>query len=239
LDGLSKIKLCQDSFILHIFLLVLHNTKLFMHSIQEKLLKLISERNIGNLTLREIGKLVNEKLPQKVKHHLTQLEQKGFIIVDSKNGKITRTTGKSQANDLFISVPILGSANCGPTTIYADENIEGHLKVSKRLISKQKKLFAIKAQGNSLNKADVNGKNIEAGDFVIIDSTQTAAKDGDYILSVIDGMANIKKFRHDTKNERIVLLSESTGNYNPIFIHEEDDFRVNGKVIDVIKKFEE
>jgi SOS-response transcriptional repressor LexA len=210
-----------------------------MHSIQEKLLKLISERNVGNLTLREIGKLVNEKLPQKVKHHLTQLEQKGFIIVDSKNGKITRTTGKSQANDLFISVPILGSANCGPATIYADENIEGHLKVSKRLILKQRGVFAIKAQGNSLNKADINGKNIEPGDFVIIDSNQTAAKDGDYILSVIDGMANIKKFRLDQKNERIVLLSESTQSYNPIFIHKNDDFKINGKAIDVIKKFEE
>jgi len=210
-----------------------------MHSIQEKLLKLISEQNIGNLTLREIGKLVHEDLPQKIKHHLSQLEQKGFITIDSKNQKITRTSTKSQPKDLFFSIPILGSANCGPATIYADENVEGYLKVSKRLISKQKGVFAIRAQGNSLNRASVNGKNIEPGDFVMIDSNQIDARDGDYVLSIIDGLATIKKFRLDSKNERIVLLAESSQNFNPIFIHKDDDFRINGKAIDVIKKFEE
>jgi SOS-response transcriptional repressor LexA len=210
-----------------------------MHAIQEKLLKLISERNIGNLTLRQIGELVHEKLPQKIKHHLNQLEQKGFIVIDTKSEKISRTSNTPKTNDLLVSIPILGTANCGPATVYADENIEGYLKVSKRLISKQKGIFAIKAQGNSLNRASIKGKSVESGDFVIIDSNQTSPKDGDYVLSIIDNMANIKKFRLDASNERIVLLSESTQNLNPIFIHIEDDFRINGKVIDVIKKFAE
>ena len=52
-------------------------------------------------------------------------------------------------------------------------------------------------------------------------------------------MASIKKYKLDSKNERIALLSESTQNMNPIFIHQDDDFRINGKVIDVIKKYEE
>jgi len=210
-----------------------------MHPLQEKLLKLISEKNIGNLTLRQIGEVIKEKFPQKVKHHLSQLEQKGFIIIDTKNQKISLINNKVHPKDLFISIPIIGSANCGPATIYADENIEGFLKISRRLITKQKSVFAIKAHGNSLNKANINGKNIESGDFVIIDSNQVAPKDGDYILSVIDNMANIKKYRLDQKNGRIVLLSESTQISNPIFIHKEDDFRINGKVVDVIKKFEE
>lgn len=210
-----------------------------MHPIQEKLLKLINDKNIGNLTLRQIGEIINEKLPQKVKHHLNQLEQKGFIMIDSKNEKITRIVNGAQGKNLFISIPIVGSANCGPATIYADENIEGYLKISKRLVTKQKGVFAIKAHGNSLNKANVNGKNIEPGDFVIIDSNQVVPRDGDYILSVIDEMANIKKYRLDHKNARIVLLSESTQVSNPIFIHQDDDFRINGKVIDVVKKFEE
>jgi SOS-response transcriptional repressor LexA len=140
---------------------------------------------------------------------------------------------------LFISIPILGSANCGPATIYADENIEGFLKISKKFLPKHKGIFAIKAQGNSLNRSSINGKNIEHGDYVIIDSGQTSAKDGDYVLSIIDNMANIKKFRIDHKNGRIALVSESTQSINPIFIHTEDEFRINGKVLDVIKKFEE
>jgi repressor LexA len=210
-----------------------------MHSIQEKLLNLISRENIGNLTLRQIGGLIGENLPQKIKHHLTQLEQKGFITIDSKNQKITRTTTRSDSKNFLISIPILGSANCGPATIYAHGNIEGYLKVSKKLIPKQKDVFAIKAQGNSLNKANIKGKSVESGDFVIIDCSQVSPKDGDYVLCIIDGMANIKKFRIDRTNERLVLLSESSQTFHPIFIHNDDEFRINGKVIEVIKKFEE
>jgi repressor LexA len=210
-----------------------------MHLIQEKLLKLVAEENIGKLTLREIGELIHEKFPQKIKHHLCQLEQKGFITLDTKNGKIFRNSSKAHASDLLVSIPIVGSANCGPATIYADENVEGYLKVSKRIIAKQKGVVAIKAHGNSLNKANVKGKNIEPGDFVIIDCNQTSPRDGDYILSVIDNMANIKKIRFDVKNRRVVLLSESTQSFTPIFLHKDDDFVINGKVIDVIKRFEE
>lgn len=210
-----------------------------MHPIQEKLLKLITEQEIGDKTLRAIGQLVGEEMPQKIKHHLSQLEAKGFISVDNKNNKVARKNNRSHAGDFLVSIPIVGTANCGPATLYADENLEGYLKVSKRLISKVTGIVAIRAQGNSLNKANIRGKNVEPGDYVLIDSTNISPKDGDYVLSVIDGMANIKKFRLDRPNNRIVLLSESSQQLHPIFIHPDDDFRINGKVIDVIKKFEE
>ena len=210
-----------------------------MHAIQEKLLKVIDDKNIGDLTLRQIGDLVDEKLPQKVKHHLSQLERKGFILIDRKNKKISRVSNKAKAGDIFISIPIVGTANCGPATIYADQNIEGYLKISKRLAPNKKSVFALRAEGNSLNKADINGKNIESGDFVIVDSENTSPHDNDYVVSVIDGMANIKKYRLDKNNSRVALLSESTQDYSPIFIHENDDFRISGKVVGVVKNLKQ
>lgn len=207
-----------------------------MHTLQEKLLRVIDEKNIGGLTLRQIGEMVEEKLPQKIKHHLSQLERKGFILIDRKNKKISRISNKANSGDLFLSIPIVGSANCGPATIYADQNIEGYLKISKRLVTNKKSVFVIKADGDSLNKANIKGKNIENGDYVIVDSKNTSPYDGDYIVSIIDGMANIKKYRLDKTNSRIALISESTQEYAPIFIHENDDFRINGKVIEVVKK---
>ena len=52
---------------------------------------------------------------------------------------------------------------------------------------------------------------------------------------VINGMATVKTYRTvDGKN--IVLLPESTDKkHKPIFLTEEDDFVINGKVIDVLK----
>jgi repressor LexA len=210
-----------------------------MHTLQEKLLKLIDQKNIGNLTLRQIGGLVGETLPQKVKHHLSQLERKGFIVIDKKNRKISRISSKTETGDIFFSIPIIGSANCGPATIYADQNIEGYLKISKRLTPNKKNLFVLRAEGNSLNRASVAGKNIESGDFVIVDSENTSPRDGDYIVSIIDNMANVKKYRLDKANSRIALLSESTQEYAPIFIHEKDDFRISGKVVSVVKRMSE
>ena len=49
-------------------------------------------------------------------------------------------------------------------------------------------------------------------------------------------MANIKKFHFDRENSRIVLVSESSKDFPPIFIHEDDDFNISGKVVQVIKK---
>ena len=207
-----------------------------MHVLQEKLLKVIDEKSIGGLTLRQIGDMIGEKLPQKIKHHLSQLERKGFILIDNKNKKISRISNKAKAGGLFVSIPVVGYANCGPATIYADQNIEGYLKISKRFTPNKKNIFAIKAEGNSMNRADVGGKNIEPGDYVIVDSESISPHDNDYIVSIIDGMANIKKYRLDKKNARIALLSESTQEYTPIFIHESDDFKISGKVVDVIKR---
>ena len=194
---------------------------------------------MGDLTLRQIGELIEEKLPQKVKHHLSQLERKGFILIDRKNKNISRISNKAKVGDIFISIPIIGAANCGPATIYADQNIEGYLKISKRLVSNKKSVFALRAEGNSLNKANIDGKNVESGDFVIVDSENTSPHDGDYIVSVMDGMANIKKYLLDKKNSRIALLSESTQEHSPIFIHENDDFKISGKIVDVVKNIKQ
>ncbi len=207
-----------------------------MHPIQEKLLKILDQKILSDMTLRDIGELIKEPLPQKVKHHLEQLEKKGFISYDRKNKTISKQKNSSKSHSLFLSIPIIGSANCGPATIFANENIEGYLKISKNILSKCKNIFAIKAQGLSMNKSNINGVSIEDGDYLIIDSDYRSPKNGDVVLSVIDDMANIKKYIFDEENNQIVLVSQSTKDIPPIYIHENDSFMVNGKVIQVIKK---
>ncbi len=207
-----------------------------MHPIQEKLLKLIEQQNLTNMTLRDVGTLVKEPLPQKIKHHLEQLEKKGFINHDRKKKIISRTKTNSRIPSPFFSIAIIGSANCGPATIFANENIEGYLKISKNILNKCKNVFAIKAQGLSMNKANINGMCIEDGDYLIIDSDYRTPRNGDVVLSVIDDMANIKKYIFDEENNQIVLVSQSTKDIPPIYVHEDDSFMVNGKVIQVIKK---
>lgn len=62
-----------------------------MHTIQEKLLKLAQTKNLADYTLRGIGALIGKKSPQKIKHHMFQLEKKGLIHVDKIKGLVQRT----------------------------------------------------------------------------------------------------------------------------------------------------
>lgn len=207
-----------------------------MHNIQEKLLQVMQNKNLNGMTLREIGEMIGEKFPQKVKHHLDQLQKRGLVKIDRTKKTIMKSIGGAIKNTQLISIPIVGSANCGPATIFANENIEGYLKISKTILRKFKNIFAIRAQGLSMNRAMVNGNTIEDGDYLLVDSDQTSPSNGDIVLSVIDDMANIKKYVWDEANNQIVLVSESTKDIPPIYIHEDDSFMINGKVIQVIKK---
>jgi repressor LexA len=87
-----------------------------------------------------------------------------------------------------------------------------------------------------MNKAEVNGKTIEDGDFVVVDRSHRSPANGDIVVAVIDGMGTIKRYKEDKKNERIVLEPDSTEDYLPIFMHEGDNCVIAGKVVDIIKK---
>ncbi len=204
-----------------------------MHPIQDKLIKLAGNYNLGRMSYREIGHLIGESHPQKIKHHLGQLEVKGLI----KSNIEGTTIRKTSIDRSIVSIPILGSADCGPATVFADENIEGYLRISSKLVSIKGKLFALKAVGKSMNKADIKGKSINDGDYAIIDSKDNQPKNNDYVVSVIDGVCNIKKFIKDEVHHQIALISESTQDFSPIYIHpNETNYFICGKVVDVIKK---
>lgn len=207
-----------------------------IHPIQSKLLGVISRINIKKMSLRDIALLVDESHPQKIRHHLAQLEKKGLIEIDKRTGIVKRMNQGLRNKESVIAVPVYGCADCGEATVYADQNLEGYLRVSRSLIGAVKNIFAVKAQGPSMNKAKVNGQfSIDEGDYVLVDPDNRNPKTGDYVLSVINEAANIKKFIWDSKTKQIALVSESTENIKPIFIHEDDNYMINGIVKNVVK----
>ena len=205
-----------------------------MHLIQRKLLEASRRKSFEGLTLREIGELIGLNHPQLIKHHLYQLIKKGLL--DSKYHPLN--TDQSVSTRL-ISIPVLGSANCGEPTRLAEENLEGYLKVSPNLLQEDRTgdLFALKAVGDSMNRAKISkGYNsIDDGDYVIVDSGYKSPTNGEYVVSIIDGAANVKRFFFDDQKQLVYLLSDSSSDYPPIVIKPDDDFTVNGRVIHVIK----
>ena len=140
---------------------------MYMHIIQEKLLNLSKDQNLAKLTLREMAKRIGMEAesPQKIKHHLLQLQKKGFITINKEKGTMGRASdtpswaeGLLQKTSQLFSIPIVGTANCGPATIFAEQNFQGFLKVSSKLIGRSRPtgLFAIKADGSSMNRAKID-----------------------------------------------------------------------------------
>ncbi len=209
-----------------------------MHEIQKKLMILANKKDLSSLTLRDIGEEVGlgREKPQIIKHHLQQLVKRGLL--KNKNGKYFLVSIKEENKKSgLVSLPIYGMANCGEAISLADNHVQGYLKVSPAIIKKVKDIFVVKAKGNSMNKAFIGKESIDDGDYVLVDSDYKNPENGDYVLSIIDGAANIKKFKKDSDRNLVVLLSESTSSYDPIYIHQDDadSYSVAGKVVGVLK----
>lgn len=213
---------------------------LHMNIIQTQLLNLIANNpDMGSLSLRKIAELIGAKgKPQIVKYHLQQLEKAGLIQMNLEQGvlKIVKKGYNHVSKSPLFSIPIVGAANCGPATICAEQKVERYLKISSSLLPRNKnRLFAIVANGDSMNQANINNKSIESGDYVLVDSESKNYNNDDIVLAIIDGLATIKQYNRDTINNRIVLRALSNRKYMPIYISEDDEFIINGKVVDVIK----
>lgn len=218
-----------------------------MHLIQEKLLELSKKENLARLSLRQMAERIGlaKESPQKIKHHLTQLQKKGFLQIDRIKGVMDRSSFEpkwamglmDKASRLF-SIPIIGTANCGPATIFAEPNFQGFLRVSSKLVGRSKPsgLFAIKADGSSMNRAEIKGRSIEDGDYVIVNSEDREVRNSDIVLVIIDDKATIKRYIDDRKNGQVVLKADSSFDYEPIYLHPDDDFSINGKIVAIIKK---
>lgn len=211
-----------------------------MNANQQKILDLAKTKDISRMSLSDIAKELDIDHLYKVQYHLEQLKKKNLIYIDAdkKTHKVAKLAGF--LIDSLLNIPIVGAANCGPALELAQEDISGFLKISKRLVdfSKPENLIAVRAVGESLNKAKIKGESVESGDYLIVDCKKQL-RNNDYVLSVIDGAANFKKFYKDDNKKEIRLISESTFDIPPIVLHEDDvntlGYVVNGVVVRVVK----
>lgn len=178
-------------------------------------------------------------------YHVKKLQEEGYLERESNRprsigifaDRVVKAPVFKKTGMDAVRIPVLGAANAGPATLFAEENIAGYLKVSRSVLNRKENVFALRVEGDSMNRAKIDGKNLEEGDFVLIDSTYRTPRNGDYVLSVIDDCANLKKFQRDSKTGDVMLISESSNpKHKAIYISSEDDFMVNGKIIGVLKK---
>ena len=202
-----------------------------MNDIQAKVLEIAETKDLGSITYYRLSKMLGVDHPYRVKGLLTA-KSDGSIIKAISSGL-----------EGLIKIPYYGEVNCGDATALAEDKIQSYLEISPSVIGAAdvSNLFALKASGNSMNKADIGGRSVDDGDYIIARKEDNyCPKDGDHVISIIGGAANLKKFRKDTKNRQIILESESTEDLPPIVISEQDinnlsAYSIAAKAVAVVK----
>lgn len=175
-------------------------------------------------TLEEIRQSLDYSGTSSVQRHTDALKEKGYL---------GNTRGLSlPASDEKVQIPLVGNVACG-APLLATENIEAYVSYdATKVRGKAEDYFFLRAVGDSMNNADVSGKTIDNGDFVLV-KKQSTADPGSRVVALIGDEATIKKMHSEDGYVR--LEPESTNPDNkPILLF--DDFSVQGVVVDVIKK---
>ena len=162
------------------------------------------------------------------------MEKKGYIIrTGDPRGIHIVDNDEEIVYDYLIGVPILGYANAGTPLVSAEEENLGNIKVDPKLVNKKEDLFALIVKGDSMDLAEIEGKNIEEGSYLIVQK-DAEIQDGDVVVAIIDNSATVKRFKRG--DGMITLYPESTNPLNqPIFLDKDTDVMFNGKVIKVLE----
>ena len=142
------------------------------------------------------------------------VENKKIDDAQTKNAK-TETRKFIPITDVFDKelfekgIPVLAEVNAGEPLNIAEENLLGYIVDGENKKIKKDDLFAVRVDGNSMNKKEINGKKITNGSYALVKNTQDA-ENGDIILAIVNGNATIKQYYK--KQNTITLRSISTQN---------------------------
>ena len=175
--------------------------------------------------VREICEAVHLKSTSSVHSHLETLEKNGYIrrdpakpraieIVDD-NFNLTRRE--------LVNMPIVGTVTAGQP-ILAVENIEGYFPVPVDYVPNAE-TFMLKVKGESMINA-----GILDGDYIMVQRQQTA-KNGDFVVALIEDSATVKTFY---KEDGYYRLQPENDFMDPILVSE---VSIIGKVFGVFRMF--
>ncbi len=201
---------------------------------QKEILEFISqfiENNGYPPTLREIGANFNIASTNGVKRHLSALEKKGYLSIESNASRALSVVGADDSvessNENTHVVPIIGRVAAG-YPILAEENIEGKLALDAGLFKFKPGSFALKVRGDSMVNA-----GIFENDVVVI-TPEKEARNGEIIVALLNDEATLKRY---VKQNNDWFLMPENENYTPISVKGREDFSIVGKVKAVIRTF--
>ncbi len=181
-------------------------------------------------TLSELQIHLGIKTKRGVVKHLEALDKKGFIY---RMGGTRGIKVMDNSSTSTLSIPILGYANAGTPLVFAEEEIIGSIHVDAQFIKDNQDKFGLIIKGDSMNMRSINKVPLLDKNYVVVQKN-TNIKDGDVVLAVIDNSATLKTFKR-SKNAVILYPESSNPKHTPIYLRNDIEGFINGKVIAVLE----
>jgi len=186
--------------------------------------RFIQERDYAP-SLEEIRRHFRLSSRSTIHHHVETLRKKGYLSKLNNQARAIELSQDKKSVGL-VDIPLVGAIAAGEP-IEAIENPEV-IKVPKSQLSKSGEHYALRVQGDSMIK-----EGIFNGDIVVI-RKQPDAENGETVVALLnDNEVTLKKIYKEKNGFR---LQPANPNLKPIFTKE---LMVQGKVITIIRKFEE
>ena len=161
-----------------------------------------------------------------VHEHLSNLERKGYIRKAYNESRSIELVG-TEYDGGAIELPLLGAVAAGLPI----EAIEDHttLSVPQDMVKSGQKNFVLRVEGESMIE-----EQIRDGDYIVVNSQETAA-DGQMVVALVDGdSTTVKKFYRE--EGELVRLQPANPAIQPI-IKNAQNVQIQGVVVGVIRKY--
>lgn len=209
-------------------------------------------------SIREMGRMADISSTSVVNYYLDQLEEMGYIERDRRISRGVRlanslatTVEKSfqqvgekvrsvaQAVDELMRIPIVGRIVASepvpvPASDFAYFDAESMVEVASSLLpakDKEKKLFALEVQGDSMIDAMVND-----GDIIVMEPVQEA-RNGEMVAVWLQDKDETTLKYFYLENDK-VRLQPANPTMAPIYVDDPTTVSIQGKVVMVIRRLE-
>ncbi len=197
----------------------------------KEIYKFISDKNYPP-SVRELASISGFSSPRGAADHLNVLVKKGYIQKNpsSRSLKLTEKAfwhlkiPNPFSDNNILYLPLLGRIAAGKP-VFAEENINEYVPVSKQIMGRAEGQFILKVKGDSMS-----GDHILDGDMIII-RIQDTAENGDIVAALLNDEAVVKRFYK--RSDGTIELVSSNPLYEPIIVR--DEVKIQGKVIAVYR----
>ena len=176
-------------------------------------------------SVREICEAVKLKSTSSVHSHLETLEKNGYIRRDPSKPRAIEIIDDefNMTRRELVNVPIVGTITAGQP-ILAVENVDSYFPIPSEFMPNSE-TFMLRVKGDSMINAGIFDQ-----DKILIQK-QSHAKNGDYVVALIDDEVTVKTFY---KESGYIRLQPENDAMEPIIV---EDLQILGIVIGLFRIF--